>query len=189
MPLEQQPSEELFVDHWGSQLYNDIFGPYLEDMKALPTWMFSRDKFFWADLYEHTPKKKGQSGLLKFPCPKDSLVLETSENWCHSDAAALPEIPPDHPAIDAFVQMQREAHDWVIKRRELHNQLNVIVNECNTSHQLFRAWPTALKYAEKCFPYEAPAPAKQGGNTSISAEELDIGIMMAKTTVSGVTNT
>lgn len=193
LPVDKKPCENLFVDKWNTKIYDDIFGPLQEDMKALPNWMFVETNYIPVDMYAHTGKKKAysQEGIINFPAPKGAIAVERCEHsWeNHNDDVGLVPIPEGHPAIDDYKQMLQEEVDWGIKRDQLQEQLRTMVYECNTSHQLFRAWPTALKYAEACFPFVQPAEAKRGGATSVSAEELDIGVKLAKTTVTGIGNT
>lgn len=190
MPDEAKPTTEGFAEKWGDNVYELVYGPHLETMQLLPSWMFRSADDFTVDLFKHEsrndPVVKAHSGVVRFKLSKERpLIRESSRYSWSTDAGA--EMPPgDHEVVRAYKNMCQQTEDWQSKWYELRGTLEEVAEACNTSHQLFRAWPKAVKYAEECFPYVEPTEAKRGGQTSISAEQLDLTAKLAQVTV-GVT--
>ena len=192
MPSDDEPRLHKFAEKWGPTVYESIYTPYLEKMKALPKWMFTEQDTFHVDVFKNEspndPIVKQHNGTVKFQLPKKMFMAAQEYNsysW-QSSGNRLAELPDDHEVIQALKDHYQAEDDWSARGHELRQTLTEVVEDCNTSHQLFRAWPKAVKYAEECFPYVEPAEAKRGGQTSVSSEQLDLTAKLAKTVV-GVT--
>lgn len=188
MPDEQEPTIENFADKWQNTLYDDIYTPEIKAaMKACPSWMFYATGYYFVNM--EADKKPRRGNVLKFKAPRtDCLAPEKEDSdWGGANEnVGIPTIPGDHPASIEFVKIEQLRRDWFSKKSNLREQLSTVANDCNTSHQLYEAWPTALNYAKACFPYVAPAEAQRGGHSTVSAQEIDIGVMMAKSNVSPI---
>lgn len=188
MPRDSEPGQQTFCDKWANKLYDVIYpADVVKAMKACPKWMFQETDFIYIDFGMNSHNR---AQILKFEVPAKSLALE-SENSnhyysSHSDNVGLPKIPSDHPAKAEWEQLNQQARDWSTKRSSLHTQLHQMAYACNTSHQLYEVWPDALKYAQECFPYEEPKEAVRGGDSLVSAAELNIGIKLAQSSVSAI---
>ena len=85
-------------------------------------------------------------------------------------------IPKDHLIHKEYKQFLQDTEDYNTKVRELRSQLVKLVSSCNTSKQLYTAWPEAEKYAH-CFPYKAP---NRHAGATVSGAEMDIGVKISK---------
>lgn len=187
MPEENKPDEDTFAHKWAQTVYDTIYGPHLETMKLLPKWMFKKDDDFTVDLFKHEPKSdpivSSHNGNVTFKLDKEQLMIREAGRYSWSSDAAA-ELPPgDHEFVQAYKTLCQQQEDWRDRFYELRQTLQQVAEACNTSHQLFRAWPKAVKYAETCFPYQEPAEAKRGGQTDISADQLDLTAKLAQTVV------
>jgi hypothetical protein len=186
VPDSTEPTEEAFAERWGPKMYDMIYTPEIQAaMKACPKWMFVSTDYIYVSMGKPTGKR---SSVLKFKCPiPGSLGIEEEKGdygySSHNADVGLPWLNDDHDCVIEYRDVSRQRADWRQKKSSLTSQLEGIVKVCNTTHQLFAAWPGALAYAEKCFPYAPPAPSQKGGVSPISAEELNLGIMFAKTIV------
>lgn len=185
IPLNTRPTTQKFGEKWGDKLYEDIYGPHKETMDLLPSWMFVEAKEFVVDIKLHAPTLDGESVTFYLSEPKRMVNEESFYGWRNQDSRdyCIPQIPEDHDVIQAWEEHKQANKDWQSKHSELKRTLEQVSDACNTSHQLFRAWPKAVKYAEQCFPYVEPRESKRGGQTDISAEELDLTAKIAQTTV------
>ena len=160
-------------------------------MKLLPSWMFKKSNEFKVDLFKHQsetdPIVKNNRGMVSFKMSKEGLLPHSKGRYSWDDETKV-ELSPDseHEAIQAYKDFCQQDHDWDARQRELRTTLTKVADACNTSHQLFRAWPQAVKYAQECFPYVEPAEAKRGGQTDVSTEQLDLTAKLAQTVVGGV---
>lgn len=189
MPDEKKPSTYDFATKWGDTLYHAAYDEYLEQMKALPKWMFVQKDEFHVDVWRgedpNDPLVKAHNGVLEFQLSSPMLMMkETHSSYSWSGTKnRLAEIPTDHEVVQALKDHYQASDDWDANYKELRTTLEEVTEACNTSHQLFRAWPKAVKYAEECFPYVQPAQAKRGGQTTISADQLDLTAKLAQTTI------
>jgi hypothetical protein len=69
-----------------------------------------------------------------------------------------------------YVAHKQKMTDWDTKRRQLQNEVTKVVEACNTSSQLYAAWPRSLEFAD-CFPYRASA---RSAPVKVSSAALDI---------------
>lgn len=192
MPDEKRPSLYNFVREWGDRMYEDIYGPLKAEMDALPQWMFTKKDEFHVNLWAHEPKNsewRNKEGQIEFQLSKERrmIVEKTSYHWNRSGNDVIAPVPEDHEVVQAYKDMKDADADWDANLRELNKTLHEVAYACNTSHQLFRAWPQALKYAQECFPYVEPAEAKRGGQTTISSDQLDLTAKLAQATAGAAT--
>lgn len=191
MPSDKQPCEDAFAKEWGDKLYADIYGPLKEHMDALPKWMWTDGSRFHVDVYKHEPPSsdyKGRDGVVEFRMTKDRRMIneENVYHWNRTGNEVMAVVPEDHEVIQAYKDHCQAGEDWNNQYQELRRTLEKVSNACNTSHQLFRAWPKAVKYAQSCFPYVEPAEAKRGGQTDISADQLNLTAKIAQATAGAV---
>lgn len=190
MPDEKRPTTENFATKWQSTLYDVIYTPeVLKAMAACPAWMFLETEYYYVNM---DPKKRPDrygTNVQKFRCPRKGLRTterETGDYGSHDSDVGCPTIDPEHASAKEWAQIETQSMDWQAKKSSLESQLKTIAYDCNTSHQLYELWPEALNFAQECFPYTAPGEIQRGGESSVSASELNIGIMMAKTSVGAV---
>ena len=188
MPEDSQPSQETFCEKWKNKLYDVIYpAEVVTAMQACPSWMFQKTNFIYIGFGKD---QHGRQSILKFEVPANSLALEKENSnhyySSHADSVGLPQIPDDHPAKLEFDNLNQQTRDWNTKRHSLQTQLHTMAYACNTSHQLYEVWPQALNYAEECFPYTAPKEAVRGGDSIVTAAELNIGISLAKSSVNAI---
>lgn len=187
MPGDKKPTNRAFAEQWGQKVYDDIYGPLKEQMDALPKWMWTKNDEFNCDVFHHESKTsewKNEDGIVEFQLNKNARMVNESNvyhwNRCSDEVLAI--LPDDHEVIQAYKDHINATKDWNSQYQELNATLAQVSDACNTSHQLFRAWPKAVKYAQECFPYQEPAEAKRGGQTDISSEQLDLTAKIAQAT-------
>jgi len=189
IPESTRPDSDAFVTKWQDQMYDLVYTPEVRAaMAACPSWMFKKTNYIFVSMGAPSGRR---AEILKFKClVPGSLAIEEELNdhgyASHNSDVGLPWLDKEHPAVIEYRDIERQSNDWKTKKHQLASQLNGIAAACNTSHQLFEAWPGALQYAEKCFPQKEAVEPKRGGKTEISAQELNIGIMMAKASVGAV---
>lgn len=157
LPDETDAWKETFRKEWEKRIIEHIYGPYKEHIDALPDWMktkteriavmIGRDYFY----FEMRPA---------VPLPTGSRTLQLKEG----------------AAFEEWEHIKNKIDEYYVKRRELERQLDKLVNSCNTSGQVYKAWPDAIKY-HKCFPYVAP---ERHQGAAVDREEMDLSIKMSK---------
>lgn len=191
MPKDDQPTQADFAKRWSDKMYDIIYtSEIVTAMRACPSWMVKITEHIFVNMI---PGAQG-SGMtvLAFKCKPGAIAMireEDGYSWSHySDGnAGVPTIDADHAACKEFALLDQSSRDWARKKSELRTQLKTVTDDCNTSHQLYEAWPGALKYAKQCFEYMAPTTErKTGGTSSVTAQELEIGIMMSKASVGAI---
>ena len=128
MPFEEQPSIDKFEEKYRKTIYKRIYGPYKETIDALPDWM----------------KKKVESIEVQLGRVCVSFML-AKEEYVAEGVCVLDEHDELTLAYKAVIQ-QRD--DWNTKRSQLLSELRKVVHACNTSAQLYLAWPKSLDYAD-----------------------------------------
>jgi len=171
IPESSQPSRPDFKNRWEDKIYDIVYGPYIEQMNKLPDWFFSKSKHMTVSF----SLSKQRSGVMRFDLGQmHKIVLQQR----YSGDVAAP-VPEDHKITQEYNALVQQEDDYRLRRNELQKQLANLVDSCNTSAQLFTAWPEALKYKE-CFPY-VPRAKFQGA--AVSQHEMEIGTLLAQTTV------
>lgn len=190
MPEEGKPKDEDFISEWNSQMYDIVFGPYLDTLEKMPSWGKQVKKDFRVNMLAHETNKsdwKGHNGTLTFTTPDGTDKVQTIQtsgySYYSSDSGKTPQPPAGHECIDAYKRLLQQKKDWDVKRFNLERTLEKAVEGCNTSHQLFKVWPKAVQYAD-VFPAPEKKEAVRGGNPDVTGSELDIGVSIAKATVS-----
>lgn len=176
LPNSAKPTDQDFKARWKSKVYDIAYGPYLERMAALPSWFFAHT----SELRVRFKTNSYSSGLI-FTLPKKVMMLNPHHGYGHGETKAetsMP-IPEDHAMHTQFVQHRQDQTDFDVKKRELKNKIHKLAYSCNTSGQLYAAWPQATEYSD-CFPYTAPS-RHQGAD--VSSMEMDISIAVSKTKV------
>jgi len=164
LPEEKLPSLNDFRTRWKDKVYDIAYGPFLQQMQALPEYMFERSSSIRI--------------LINGEREYFDLGKKVLHAWQSSySVAAL--VPDDHLMAQEHKQLQQQIKDYRLQRSKLETQLQKLVNSCNTSGQLYEAWPEAEKFAD-CFPYKAP---NKHQCAKVSATEMQIGLNIAKATV------
>jgi hypothetical protein len=188
MPDAMEPTIDNFAEKWENTLYDVVYSPETQiAMKACPSWMFHETQYYFVNM--DSEKEPNRGSVLKFKAPRSNCLAperESSDWGSYNADVGCPTIAADHAAAVEYKRIGQQRKDWIAKKNNLQNQLRTVSEDCNTSHQLYEAWPAALNYSTQCFPYTAPAEVQRGGRSSVSAQELDIGVMMAKSNVNEV---
>lgn len=193
MPAEKEPTLANFTQTWGPIVYKAIYDPLEAHMDALPKWFFTEATEFHVDLFKYESKTspwKDKDGLIEFDLPsKERMIVEENVySWNRSTQECIAQIPEGHDVIQEYKDHCQASDDWHTQHKELKDTLVSVSDACNTSHQLFRAWPKAVQFAEECFPYVEPAEAKRGGQTDISTEQLELTAKIAQATAGAQVN-
>ena len=171
MPSDKQPDMDDFVKRWKDKVYDLVYGPYKELMDQLPDWFFEEDD----DVTVRFRVSSNDTYNVTFPQGKRVKIARSGYGY----HAKYPELPDDAEIVQDYKQQRQLMHDWGVKQRELENQIRQLVYSCNTSGQLYAAWPDAEKYAD-CFPYKGP---QRFEGPDVSKEEIDIAIQLSKLNV------
>jgi len=174
MPWQGRPTVNNFYAAWKSRIYDYIYGPYKELMTQLPSWATVKTEAITVVL--------GTEKLV-FPLPNPMLAFDNGViHRCHlKDNLFTPVCTLDEhdPLTLEFQAAIQQTTDWITKRCALRAELNKVVDACNTSAQLYQAWPKSLEFAD-CFPYKG---SKTAPKVKISSAALDITVNIAKTTI------
>ena len=178
MPDTSIPTMEDFQKEHAVMAYEATYGKYKEQIQALPREYTVKTNIIFVSL-------DGKPVAFIQPNKVTAFMKYTGSSYdylLHNSDCGLPFLPVEHPITQAYKQRLQEMKDWRLKVTELRNQLTTLVEGCNTSGQLYKAWPTAIKFAG-CFPYVAP---EKGGKPDITGEELDIGLALSQLVVTGI---
>ena len=173
LPPSAKPQLVHFQERWAPKIYDIVFGPYLEIIKQMPPWMLITTD----SLRVKMPNKS--KAVLKFQLPHSkTMPYGYSDSGYYFRQHTAP-IPEGNAIVKDYEQHLQNAADYETKKRELIAKVKTLVNTCNTSGQLYKAWPDAVKYAD-CFPYTAP---NRHAGADVSQTEMDLSILMSKAVV------
>ena len=176
LPQSKRPTDAQFKSRWDSKIYDIVYGPYIDIMKTLPKWFFAEMK----SIRVRFQQGKKDLGTLYFDVPKACLVINPHSGYSHGIRVITEApIPEDHQITTEFIAHRQAQADFETKRRELSKQTRDLVYSCNTSGQLYKAWPPAVNYAE-CFPYRGP---NRHEGPTVSGTEMDITLKVSKATI------
>lgn len=171
MPGNTRPTVENFYREQRSRIYDYIYGECKELMAQLPSWATVKTKTITVLL---------GSEELHFTLPNEELAFENGVfNGNKGAFNPICQLGDFDPLTLEFKAAQQQTIDWDIKRFALKDELTKVVNACNTSAQLYQAWPKSLEFAS-CFPYKG---SKAAPKVKISSAALDMTMNIAKTTV------
>lgn len=165
-PPEKRPDINDFKRKWNPKIYDIIFSPYKEQLDALPdSWLASTRKI-WATINGTT---------LEFESPKDIKRPGTGDGGYYSSTKFVPIVSDEHQISKEYKQHCNDLRDFNAKKNSFESQIRTLAYSCNTSAQLFKAWPEAEHYSE-CFPYVGP---ERHAGAAISKTEIDLGKKLA----------
>jgi hypothetical protein len=179
MPDSKQPKLEDFQKAYAVRAHEETYGKYKAELDALPPWMIKMSNCIYVIL----GTKREFFLLPKAVKTLYQINTNSYDQYVGFNAqVATPELDASHFITIAYEQKKQEIADWGIKKRELRNQLSNVVDACNTSGQLYKAWPKAKEYAH-IFPQQQINRAQP---PDVTARELDIGIAISQTTIKGI---
>jgi len=177
--LGERPSISEWAEQWPRhQVLTSSFGPdLLKTFESLPAWMMKEVESY--TIYICKEWNKGHAVTFHFES-KQRLPTQTGyiSTWSSACSIEAPLIKEDSVIGKSFIQLLQRQADWDTKYTALTKQLNELIDPLNTTIQLYKAWPEAIKY-KKVFPY---VPKKKAA-TTVSAMEMDVGLKMSKITV------
>jgi hypothetical protein len=171
MPGNTRPTVENFYREKRAVIYDYIYGTCKEYLAQLPSWTTVKTKTITVMLGNE---------ILRFTLPNEVLAFENgvfnSDKNAFNPICKLSEFDP---LSQEFAAAKQQTVDWDTKRTALRDELTKVVNACNTSAQLYQAWPKSLEFAQ-CFPYKG---SKAAPKVKVSSAALDMTMSIAKTTV------
>lgn len=175
LPETKKESIDDFKERWKSKIYDVCFEPYKDLLAQMPEWMKIE-----TDVVRVGLLVKGKLQKVPFPMDRKHLIpfgVHHSGYYYSNENVVL--IDENHTIHKEYAQILQDEEDYLTKKRELRNQLHKLAYSCNTSGQLYKAWPEAVKYSG-CFPYKAP---NKHTGAAVTATEMDLGLLMSETKV------
>ena len=176
LPEAKKPRDDDFINRWRDKVYDIAYGEYLERMKTLPSWFFCESRDLRVQIYYNQGTNKT---TLCFHLDKPVLALNPHSGYGSDKITTSITIPKDHKMTQDFIQHRQNQQDYATKQQKLRSQLRDLAYSCNTSGQLYEAWPEAIKYAD-CFPYTAP---ERHPGATVSATEMRVSMAMSKANI------
>jgi hypothetical protein len=171
MPPHERPTVHNFYRAQRSKVYEYIYGPFKDLMRQLPPWAKVMTKTITVEL---------DGDVLHFELDKAELAFDNGKgNTTKGLFVPICKLDRYDPLAQEFLAQRQQTIDWDTKRMALKKELNKVVKACNTSAQLYLAWPQALDFAS-CFPYKG---SKASVKPKISAAALDMTLKISKSTV------
>ena len=168
------PKFSDFTRKWSSHIYEYIYGPHKELIEQLPDWM-----------------KTKTEQITVFLGTRQVVFTLNKPEWALEDGQSSMYVGDDKPFtpicfLDDYDELtlefkahQQQQTDWNTKRIALKEELTKVVNACNTSSQLYIAWPKALEFSY-LFPYKGSVKIPK---PKISSAALDMTVYITKSTV------
>jgi hypothetical protein len=171
MPGQDRPTVTNFYHAQETTIYQYVYGPFKELLSQLPPWAVTKTKCISVLLGKEE---------LHFQLRKSELAFEngrsSSDDKIFRPLCVFEEYDP---LTLAYKASKQQTIDWDTKRTALKAELTKVVDACNTSAQLYLAWPEALKFSH-LFPYKG---SKVTPKPRVSSAALDMTMGIAKTTV------
>jgi len=163
MPNYKRPTQTDFLNSKRNTIYDIVYGEIKEKIEALPDWATVICEGVWVRLNK-------EDVLFPVPIDRKYRAFETGEHYRHDSYLPIRKFDAHEPLTMEYKAHIQKMYDWDTKRRQLKAELTKVVEACNTSSQLYAAWPKALEYAE-CFPYKGSTRAVP---VKVSSAALDI---------------
>lgn len=171
MPRRDRPTVENFYQEKKAMIYDYIYGEYKDLIAQLPDWAKVKTSTITVMLGNET---------LRFKLPKPKYAFENGKADLLGDAFnPICKLSEFDPLTEEFLAAKQQTVDWDTKRMALKKELRKVVDACNTSAQLYQAWPKSLEFAH-CFPYKG---SKAAPKVKVSSAALDLTMNIAKTTI------
>jgi hypothetical protein len=175
LPDSTRPTENLFKEKWKKKVFDIVYGEYKETIAKMPDWMTEKSSNFRT----HMPNGRGGHSVMIFDTGTIQTLPKGASSGGYGTSVTAP-IPENHKMAKDYAQLNQNMEDWNLKKRELLQMLRKLTDSCNTSGQLYAAWPEAVKYSD-CFPYVGP---NRHVRADVSSTEMDLGILMSGAVVS-----
>ena len=170
LPSSKKPDLEHFKARWVTRIYDIAYKDYVETMQKLPSWFFTCSKKLMVSFADTL-------GTVSFELPTEALHVKNNDGYYGANTAP---IPPGHIINTEYKNFLQKQKDYDVQYRQLQTQLLKLIDSCNTSAQLYAAWPEAVKY-KNCFPY---VPQKRFQGAAVSSKEIEIGLLLSEANVS-----
>ena len=171
LPDSAEPHERDFIAKWNDKIYGIVYEQWEPLLKQLPSWMTFMSNSLTVNM------RAGERGhTLDFKLPAKRIMVPVTSTY---DQKFVPTVPLDHAIKREYDALRQSMHDYNRKQRELTEQFRKLVNSCNTSGQLYAAWPEAVEFAH-CFPYQERTKFQ---GAAVSRTEIDLGLALAQTSV------
>jgi len=173
-PLAKAPNDDTFTELWGDRVYEYLYGPYKEIIEQLPEWAKTKTKRFSAII---------SGDVLSFSLNKEVIALENGHSSILRNIfCPVGTIANDSEIAIAYRENKQQHKDWRVKQAALKKELDKVVSACNTSAQLYQAWPKSLEFAY-LFEYKE---SKRTVKPKVSSAALDVTLSIAKSTVTSL---
>jgi hypothetical protein len=171
MPPHERPTVQNFYRAQRSKVYEYIYGPFRDLMRQLPPWAKVKTRTITVEL---------DGDVLHFQLDKEEFAFDNGKgNTTKGLFVPICKLDRYDPLAQEFLAQRQQTIDWDTKRMALKKELGKVVKACNTSAQLYLAWPQALDFSS-CFPYKG---SKTTVKPKISAAALDMTLKISKSTV------
>ena len=171
MPISERPDIKIFYEDNKKTIYKYIYGPFKDLIAQLPSWATVKTSKITVCL--------GTEQLI-FPLDKEELAFDNGENFMPAKMfVGVCKLSEHDPLTLAFKASQQQTLDWNTKHRALKKELQKVTLACNTSAQLYQAWPQSLDYAF-CFPYKG---SKTMPKVKVDSAVLDMTLQITKSIV------
>lgn len=169
IPANTRPSLDNFYRAKRDTIYDYIYGPFKDLMRQLPDWAKTKTKVITVKLEEE---------VIRFTLAKEEFAFEDGTQVV-KPFVPICSLDKYDPLTQEYLAFKQQIIDWDTKRFALKKELEKVVKACNTSSQLYQAWPKSLDFA-RCFPYKG---SKVTPKVRISSAALDITMGIVKSTV------